>query len=46
MIELVLLAVPFKEGFLGDVVIPGVALVFVLVLIANSILNKLGYTLW
>lgn len=46
MIELVLLAVPFKENFLMDVVFPGVALVFVLVLIANSILNKLGYTLW
>lgn len=46
MFDLLFLVVPFKENFLMDVVFPGVALVFVLVLIANSILNKLGYTLW
>jgi len=46
MFDLLFLVVPFKEGFLGDTIIPGVALVFVLILIGNSVLNKFGYSLW
>jgi len=46
MFDLLLLAVPFKENFLMDVIVPGAALVFVLVLILNSLLNHWGYKLW
>jgi len=35
-----------REGFLQDLLLPAGALIFVLVLLANSILNKWGYSLF
>jgi hypothetical protein len=47
MIELLLLASFFKSGdFFADIIIPGLAGAFVFALILNSILNKMGYSLW
>jgi hypothetical protein len=46
VIELLLLAVPFKENFLMDSIVPGIALIFVLILILNSVLNRFGYKLF
>lgn len=46
MIDLLLLAVPFKENFLMDIILPALVGGGVLIWIGNSILNKFGYTLW
>jgi len=35
-----------REGFAQDLLLPAGALIFVLLLIANSLLNKWGWTLW
>jgi hypothetical protein len=44
MIGLVFLAV--REGFFMDIVVTGAIIAVIFVLIGNSILNKLGWTLW
>jgi hypothetical protein len=44
VIDFVLLAA--RAGFFEDLILPGVALIFVLALIANSLLQKWGYSLW
>lgn len=45
--DLFLIAVNFKTGdFFQDMIIPTVAVVIVLLLILNSLLNKWGFTLW
>jgi len=47
MMGIILLETVFKTGeFFQDVALPGIALIFVLILIGNSILNHWGYTLW
>jgi hypothetical protein len=43
---LFVLAIPFKENFVMDVIVPGAAMVFVLVLILNSLLGHWGYKLF
>lgn len=46
-VVLFLLDVYFKKGnFFDDILFPGLALCFVLVLILNSILGKFGYKLF
>ena len=35
-----------REGFFQDLILPGIALIFVLALLGNAILNKFGWTLW
>ena len=44
MIQLFVLVA--REGFFNDLILPAVALIFVLTLIGNSLLNKFGYSLW
>ena len=43
MIGLFFLAV--REGFVMDLVVPGIAAIFVFALIGNSLLNHFGWTL-
>jgi len=35
-----------RASFFEDLILPGVALIFVLALIGNSLLNKWGWSLW
>ena len=44
MIDLVLAA--SREGFLMDIVVPGVVLIIVLILILQQVLGKFGYALF
>jgi len=46
MFDLFLLAVPFKQNFFMDNIVPMLAVVFVLVLILNSLLGHWGYKLF
>ena len=40
------LAVPFQGNFGSDIILPAIAGGVVLLMILNSFLNGLGYTLW
>lgn len=46
MIVLDMFLLASRQGFFEDLILPGVALIFVLALIANSLLQKWGYSLW
>lgn len=47
MIDLLLLAVPFKTGsFLQDIIVPAIAIGVIGIMILNQILKNWGYALW
>jgi len=44
--SLMVLALPFQGNFGSDIVLPAIAGIAVLLMILNSFLNHMGYTLW